>query len=608
MKNIRLTALLALLLLLGVSGCAGLNEGRYGEVPGSGSEISGIFSEGGYYNSPASVAGNGDPATLYINESGRIVFKRDGKILFLDEDVKAKGNGRRPLLYKEGNHFYAIWWAKTKPEGDKHLYFKPSYNGGETFEATRIINTGNGVLNFSFASDGSGNMGFVYNDERNAPYEIYINLSHDYGRTWFERDTRLDNIGHEDEKKNARKKSVQLPKGNFALEPNIAVDGQTVVTTWKEQRVDEGSGKPLHYLKAKVSGDGGRNWSEEMVVRAGSNQVFTAVNLLLFEGIYYIFGHENSTGIAGFMSRDRGRTWESIAVIKGTEATVNSQLKVIQGREGYLYAVYTSEEGERKAQIHFAGFSTHDHKWSNPVRVDRKGLDLTKSINPDIALLKNGVIVVAWEDYRNIRPNIYLNVSSDKGKSWLDMSIAVEEPGRFNSTASFLHAKDDSLYLFFQRFRTDSKKELDYLYRKYDTKDGDWVKKITYPAVSDAEKDRVLRERVNTFWQLRVDGRFAELYDYYDPYYRAMTDKDKFISTQGSIIYHKAALSDAEIKGNFANVKLDMTFEVPEKMLMGKKFSIPRKDSTLNEDWIWLYDNWYKLYKKPVGGQSLLEQ
>lgn len=597
-----------LLLLLSVSGCAGLNEVRYGEAPGKGSEISGIFSEGGYYNSPASVVDDGNPATLYINEGGRIVFKRNDKTLFLDEDVKARGNGRRPLLYKEGNHFYAIWWAKTKPEGDKHLYFKPSYNGGETFEATRIINTGNGVLNFSFATDGSGNMAFVYNDERNAPYEIYINLSHDYGRTWFERDTRLDRIGREDEKKDVRKKAAQYQKGNFALEPNVAVDGQAVVVTWKEQRVDAKAETPSHYLKAITSADGGRNWSEELVVRAGSNQVFTTVNLLLFEGVYYIFGHENLTGITGFMSRDRGRKWESIDVIKGTEATVNSQLKVIRGREGYLYAVYTSQEEERKSQIHFAAFSTHDRKWETPVRVDRKGLDLTKSINPDIALLSNGTIVAAWEDYRNIRPNIYLNVSSDRGKSWLDMSVAVEEPGRFNSTASFLHAKDESLYLFFQRFRNDGKKELDHLYRKYDTKDGDWFKKISYPAVSDAEKDRILRERVNTFWRLRVEGRYAELYDYYDPYYRATTDKEKFSSTQGNIIYQKAALTDAEIKGNFANVKIEMTFEVPEKVLMGKKFSIPRKESALNEDWIWLYDNWYKLYKKPVGGQSLLEQ
>ncbi len=607
MKNIRLTVLLQMLLLLSVSGCAGLNEVRYGEMPGSGSEISGIYSEGGYYNSPASVVDKGIPATLYVSESGRIIFKRHDKTLFLDEDLKAKGNGRRPLLYKEGNHIYAIWWAKTKPEGDKYLYFKPSYNGGETFEATRIINTGNGVLNFSFVSDGSGNMAFAYNDERNAPYEIYINLSHDYGRTWLESDTRLDSIGLEDAKKDGKKKVVTMPKGNFALEPNVTVDGQTVVVTWKEQRLVKGE-KALHYLKAKVSEDGGRKWSEEIVLRAGTNQVFTAVNLLLLEGVYYIFGHENVTGIAGFMSRDRGRTWEGIDIIKGTEATVNSQLKVIKGREGYMYAVYTSEAGERKAQIHFAAFSIRDRKWGSPVRIDRKGSDLTKSINPDIVLLENGTIVAAWEDYRNIRPNSYLNVSSDNGRSWLDMSIVVEEPGRFNSTAPFLHAKDEHLYLFFQRFRNDGKKELDYLYRKYDMKDGDWFRKITYPAVSDAEKDKILRERANAFWRLSVEGRYAEIYSFYDPYYRATTTKESFIGTQGNIIYHKAGVADTEIRGNFANVKIEMTFEVPEKMFMGKKFAMPKNDSVLNDDWIWLDNTWYKLYKKPVGGQSLLEQ
>ncbi len=605
MENIRLTALpvVFLLLLLSVSGCAGLKERHYGEAPGIDSEISGIFSEGGYYNSPASVAEDRMPSTLYISESGRIAFKRNGKTLLLDEDLKAKGNGRRPLLYKEGKHFYAIWWAKTKPEGDKYLYFKPSYNGGETFEATRIINTGNGVLNFSFASDGKGNIAFVYNDERKAPYEIYINLSHDYGRTWLDKDVKLDSIKNDD----VKKQSALLQKNNLALEPNVAIDGQTVVVTWKEQRMEDGGKKLLHYLKTRVSGDGGKNWTEEAVLRAGGEQIFTSDNLLFIDGGFYIVGHENFIGIAGFMSRDRGRTWEGIDALKGSDTAVNSQLKV-RSRGGYLYAVYTSEEQGGKAQVHFAAFSTHDGKWVGPVRVDRKGLDLTKSVSPDISLLENGTIAVAWEDYRNIRPNIYLNVSSDKGKNWLDMPLAVEEPGRYNSAAPFLYAKDESLFLFFQRYRDDRKKELDYLYRKYDIKNGEWFKKIEqYPAVPDGEREKTLRERADTFWRLRVEGRYADVYNYYDPYYRATMDKEKFVSTQGNIIYQKAKLVDTEIKGNFATVKVEMTFEAPEKIIMGKKFSMPKTNSTISEDWIWLYANWYKLYKKPVGGQSLLD-
>ncbi|MEF9426259.1 MAG: glycoside hydrolase [Candidatus Mariimomonas ferrooxydans] len=554
--------------------------------------------KGGYYHSPVSISVNNKIATLYLTEQGRVAFKIGVDVLFFDEDidVKEQGHGRRPSLYQEGSHLYAIWWAKTRPKGDKHLYFKASYDGGETFQPTRIINSENGVLNYSFTSDSKGRLAFVYNDERNGPYQIYINISNDHGKTWLDKDVRQDSIPESVGERKAR-----IHDG-FAMEPKVAMNGQAIVVTWKERKAKKGK-KAAYYLKSRASDDGGKTWGKEIVIRK-SSRIFTSNNLLLHNDNFYIIGHENYTGITGYKSNDNGRTWEALRALQRSEETVNSQLKVISKGE-YLYVVYTAQKPRIKYKIFFAAFSVLEGKWNGPVRLDRKRYDLTKSMNPDIALLKDGTIVTIWQDYRNIRTNIYINFSSDNGKTWEDLPVSIEESGRYLSVDPKLYVEGDNLFVFFQRYRDDTKDKLDYLYRKIkDIKKAgmDYSKDIT-----EAEREEKLRERVNTFWTLRKNGQYADTYKYHDPVYKVKISKDNFVRYQGNVIYHRFKMIDLDIKENFANVKIELNFEVRETEIMGRKFSMPPRDSTLTEEWVWIYDNWYKVYKKTIGGKSYLK-
>ena len=341
--------LLILLISLFIVSCAGLTEKPHSGV-GQEKLIAREIFKGGYYHSPVSITVDDEIATLYLTKDGRVVFKRGDKVTLLDEDIKGKGRGRKPLLYKEGSRLYAIWWAKTKPKGDKHLYFRASYDGGRTFQPTRVINSENGVLSYSFASDGRGGLVFAYNDERNGPYESYTNVSYDYGRSWLDRDVRLDSVPED-----ADKEKTPMRRGrNHVIEPKAVIDGQAIVVTWKESRVGEGD-KVVYYIKSRNSYDGGRSWEPEIVLRK-SDRIFFSDNLVLHNNVIYFLGQENNTGITGYRSVDMGRTWEAIDALQGSGATVNSQLKVI-GNGGYLYAVYTAEKSGEKSKIFFASFS-----------------------------------------------------------------------------------------------------------------------------------------------------------------------------------------------------------------------------------------------------------
>jgi len=577
--------LLLLVSFILFAGCAGLME-RHDEAR---PVYIGDVYNGGYRDMPKSLIRGDEVMTLYLNREQRVIFKRGDDKVPLDEDIGHKGSARAVSLREEDGRIYAVWWKKTSQEGaPKYLYFRASHDGGKTFAPTRVINSGGGALNYSLATDSKGTIVFVYDDERRRSYEVYLNISYDYGRTWLDDDIRLDSIPRD-----------ASERGVFAIEPKAIINGEGIVVTWKEKR------GASYFLKSRTSHDGAKTWSEEVVIREAGT-IFSSDNLILHNNMPYIIGQENGTGISGFRSIDNGMTWEGIGAIPGTEATVNSQIKVISNGDT-LYAVWTSEAEKRKSQVWFSTYLPTDNRWNKTVRLDRKKYDLTMAISPDISLLKDGAIAAVWEDYRDIRPNIYMNTSHDNGETWQDSDSPIGIRGRYSSIFPQALSRDDSLFVFFHRYRGDTRGEVDYLYERLRTEQGiSFEGREAGRQLSDSEKEKRLWERVNSFWRLRINREFADTYDYHDPLFRNTQRKDMFAITQGNITYNKFEIAEIEIKDNIAKVKIKYNFEVKDMEAMGIKIVQKPTDDVLSEDWVWLYDNWYKVFKKPIGGQSLL--
>ncbi|MGB9496610.1 MAG: nuclear transport factor 2 family protein [Dissulfuribacterales bacterium] len=111
-----------------------------------------------------------------------------------------------------------------------------------------------------------------------------------------------------------------------------------------------------------------------------------------------------------------------------------------------------------------------------------------------------------------------------------------------------------------------------------------------------AEKEELLRQRVQEMWHAQANGDRATMYEYYDPFFRARVKKGSFADREIPIHYYNVVIDSVEIKGNVATVRVSMEYEV--KGLPGRlaPIDVPRKATIDHETWLFVDGNWYRQY------------
>ncbi|MBI5849117.1 MAG: hypothetical protein HZB31_14430 [Nitrospirae bacterium] len=106
-----------------------------------------------------------------------------------------------------------------------------------------------------------------------------------------------------------------------------------------------------------------------------------------------------------------------------------------------------------------------------------------------------------------------------------------------------------------------------------------------------------LVERVNQHWDEKIRGDMGENYKSYDPFFRARVKKVVYEANMIDIKYISYTLGEIKITENIAKVPGQTVFEIPETMILGQKISVPPRTDTWEDDWIWIDDDWYKVFK-----------
>lgn len=131
------------------------------------------------------------------------------------------------------------------------LYYLRSTNAGSSFETRTTIGTGTGTTRPDLAVFGD-TLHAVWTDDRNGSSlnggDVYYNRSEDAGDNWAATDTKLSNTAF-----------------HSTLRPTVAVEGQNVICVWQYL----GDGDP-DVLYCQTSGDGGDNWSTQVLVASGT--------------------------------------------------------------------------------------------------------------------------------------------------------------------------------------------------------------------------------------------------------------------------------------------------------------------------------------------------
>lgn len=576
---------------LALAACAQFT-GTLGEADGKEQVLLKALPTPEFLSEPQTLWMEGQMASLHLNAAGRIAFTLGTKTQLLDEGAPVLG-GKYLTLRQRGNTLYALWWSHTK---SKALYFRSSADGGKTFAPVQIVNTADGVLPpYEFTVDDSGALGAVYADERVPGYRIYFNRAEASGTKWQEKDVRLDNA---------------QPVAGFggdaktqATEPHLARVGHNLVVTWQE--VANENKAVVYRLVSRMSPDLGKTWQKEVEVYRG-RRVPSSSHLVTVGDQVVLVGDISQQGVQAWRTKDAGRTWQALGSLARSEVFVNSQLALASDGQR-VYAVYTAEQQEKKAQIQGGVLDLAKGKWLTAAqRLDPKPLERTKSASPQVAALPGGGAVVVWQDFRYIRPTVYLSQTRN-GEDWTPAQNVMEDAGRRGIITPRVTVQGDRVLVSYERFLDDGAAQTDHalVAFKYDTKSGQVLVPTYAPAFSEERKKAILKDRVESFWDARVRGDFRGTYGYFDPAFQAANPVDAFDKFQGNLRFHTFALDKLDIQENIARVTVKTNFEVLETEVLGRKFSQPRTDTVMTNEWVWMHDNWFMVHQTALGNRAL---
>jgi BNR repeat-like domain len=289
-----------------------------------------------------------------------------------------------------GNTIHVVWYDNTP--GNEEIYHKRSTDGGQTWGVAKRLTWTSGISrNPAIATDSSGGIHLVWQDDTPGNLEIYYKRSTDGGTTW-----------------SAAKRLTWT--SSISQNPAIATDSSGGIhLVWG----DYTPGNPEIYYKRST--DGGTTWSAakrltwsgkavDPTIATGSSNT---VHLVWTDGtpgnpeIYY----KRSTDGGTAWSAAKRLTWTSGQSFYPALATASS---------GGIHVVW-SDDTPGNREVYYKRSTDGGATWSAAKR-----LSWTTDISecPDIAIDSSDTVHVAWDENALANDEIYYRTSTNGGATW----------------------------------------------------------------------------------------------------------------------------------------------------------------------------------------------
>ncbi|HWR59204.1 MAG TPA: sialidase family protein [Thermodesulfovibrionales bacterium] len=378
----------------------------------------------------------GNVYVAYYSKDGSLMIRKN-----MGPEVKVAVEGGMGTFMDLAffNEDVVLVWRPKLFTSEKFIYVQRSSDGGKTFSKPVIANTAHDALPpIQVVSDGKSRMFVLWVDER-ADHGIYMNVSSDGGRTFSKNDTNL----------------TSGFKGSVL--PYLLAEGDTLhFFFFGAKDNDKDKKKTDRGAFYKQSIDGGKTWSEAVMIESLEDWApFTVHAAKSGPNVLVVWG--GIRGIHGALSKD-GREWKPLNIKEADMKDVN-RLGVAVAEGGRVFLVGSWAKGPvpvSKPGVFFCRSEDSGATWSPPVKLNTNEFDNTSSSFPAMHARNDGTILVAWQDHRDIRGDIYFNYSKDFGKTWLEKDkILGTGRGRNNNTYPLIAYGKGAYSVLWVRYAND---------------------------------------------------------------------------------------------------------------------------------------------------------
>jgi hypothetical protein len=279
----------------------------------------------------------------------------------LDREKPGGSRSSSPRVDSDGiGHVYAVWWTKHR-DGTKDVLVSASRDFGASFGPPVKLNRDYGAFPPEVSADGKGHVYVVWSDERTEAEDNSQRRKSAGHRIYF---NRSDDHG-----------ATWLPQ-DIKLTSDAASRGR-VMQAWPQIRSD----------------DRGHVYAIWFDTRDGGGSVYFRA------------------------SDDFGQTWREELRVKGAEGDVEGPMQMVANDQGHLYIAW-ADNRDGEYGIYLVTSTDHGWTWSKDVRLDVAKAKASRASLPTLAADPAGHVYVVWQDARQGGWDIYLNMSSDFGKTW----------------------------------------------------------------------------------------------------------------------------------------------------------------------------------------------
>lgn len=531
---------------------------------------------------PAVVIHNEQVAILHATKAGRVALQQGKERKLVDETARVKQGGSYfQLKHLPEDTLQALWWSHSN---GKNGYFTTSSDGGRSFSAVAMVNSENQILQpITLAQGKAKEVGVAYHDERAPNYQVYFNRSTDGGRTWAVQDQRLDT-------------PPQNGRSSFVSEPQMVQSDDAWVVAWVDTvAAQDGAFR----IMARRSTDAGLSWSAPRTIFSAPRHI-SALTVRAQGQHVVVVADALEDGMVALVSNDQGAQWSAPIPLAGTEKATNSGVDAAI-HSNQMHIVWMQDVKDTKTRILTATLNLTTSQWVGAAkRLDTKAVENTRSQTPVVTTTRDGVAVAAWVDFRDIRSNIYLSASFDRGNSW-SQPQPLRRPGMLAMGWPQLIATTEGVAIAYETYPTDRANEGRFVVQAVPL--GDQSKALMALArpedLTESQRRSRLEQRVKSLWEARIQGDYATAYEYFDFAYKAVTPKKHYVDNSGVITYHTASIDTVAIKGNEAAVNMKVRYEMKPVMIPGtpKPVSVPPIDVETPNTWVWVGDDWYLMFQ-----------